>query len=78
MKVAWIWRSLAFMFLGFALGTLLSTVVFVNNIPPGTEISIGRVKLKGQNQTIENLVKTELKETKKQTRQARRAERREK
>ena len=67
------------MFLGFALGTVLSTLVFVNNIPPGTEISIGRVKLKGSDQSIENLIKTGdiTSPTKKQARQTRRAERRE-
>jgi len=80
MKVSLIWRSLAFMFLGFALGTLLSTLVFVNNIPPGTEISIGRVKLKGQDQAIENLIKTGdiTSESKKEARQSRRLARREK
>ena len=80
MKVTWIWRSLAFMFLGFALGTLLSALVFIHNIPPSQEISIGRVKLKGQGQSIDTIIKTEdiITDTKKEARQKRRAERREK
>jgi len=67
------------MFLGIAIGTCLSTLVFVNNIPPGTEISIGRVKLKGQNQEIENIIKTGdiTTESKKEIRKAKRLERRE-
>ena len=66
------------MFLGMVLGTLLSYVVFTNHIPIGTEISIGRVKLRGQDQTIENLIKTGDIISKKESRQAKRTERREK
>jgi len=78
MKVAWIWRSLAFMFLGAVLGVLLSYVVFSRNIPIGTEISIGRVKLKGQDQSIETLIKTGdiTSSTKKEIRQEKRRKRR--
>lgn len=80
MKVTWVWRSLAFMFLGMALGVVLSTLVFIRNIPPGTEVSIGTVKLKGRDHTIENVISTEdiVTETKKEARQKRRAERRKK
>lgn len=80
MKVTWIWRSLAFMFLGMSLGVVLSTLIFINNIPPGTEISVGRVKLKGRGHAIENIISTEdiITESKKEIRQKKRAERRKK
>ena len=80
MKVSLIWRSLAFMSLGIALGTLLSTLLFINNIPPGTEISINRFKLKGEGHAIENIIKTEdiTTQSKKEIRQEKRRERREK
>jgi len=79
MKVSLIWRSLAFMFLGFALGTLLSALIFMNNIPPGTEITIGRFKMRGSDQAIENLINTDIiTETRKEARQKRRLARREK
>ncbi len=76
MKVTWIWRSLAFMFLGIALGVVLSTLIFVNNIPPGTEISVGKVKLRGRSHTIENIISTEdiTTESKKEARQRKRRE----
>lgn len=80
MKVTWLWRSLAFMFLGIALGTVLSTLIFIHSIPPGTEVSIGTVKLKGRGHAIENIITTEdiITESKKEIRQKRRAERRKK
>lgn len=53
MKVSFLWRSLAFMFLGFAFGVLLTATLFINNIPPTTEVSIGKVKIRGQGNTIE-------------------------
>ena len=76
MKVTWIWRSLAFMFLGMSLGVILSTLIFINNIPPGTEISVGRVKLKGRGHAIENIISTEdiITESKKEARQRKRRE----
>ncbi len=76
MKVTWIWRSLAFMFLGIALGVVLSTLIFVNNIPPGTEISVGKVKLRGRGHAIENIISTEdiITESKKEARQRKRRE----
>ena len=76
MKVTWIWRSLAFMFLGMSLGVVLSTLIFINNIPPGTEISVGRVKLKGRGHAIENIIRTEdiITESKKEARQRKRRE----
>lgn len=77
MKVTWIWRSLAFMFLGMSLGVVLSTLIFINNIPPGTEISVGKVKLKGRgSHTIENIISTEdiITESKKEARQRKRRE----
>ena len=79
MKVSLIWRSLAFMFMGMVLGVLISYVVFSNNIPIGTEISIGRVKLKGQEQSIDTLIKTGDGDitSKKEIRQEKRLERRE-
>ena len=70
------------MFLGIALGAVLSTLIFIHSIPPGTEVSIGTVKLKGRGHTIENIISTEDiitdVDTKKEIRQKRRAERREK
>ena len=76
MKVTWIWRSLAFMFLGMSLGVILSTLIFINNIPPGTEISVGKVKLKGRGHAIENIISTEdiITESKKEARQRKRRE----
>ena len=76
MKVTWIWRSLAFMFLGMSLGVVLSTLIFINNIPPGTEISVGKVKLKGRDHVIENIISTEdiITESKKEARQRKRRE----
>jgi len=77
MKVTWIWRSLAFMFLGMSLGVILSTLVFIRNIPPGTEVSVGKVKLRGRGHAIENIISTEdiiSTESKKEARQRKRRE----
>ena len=64
------------MFLGMSLGVVLSTVIFINNIPPGTEISVGKVKLKGRGHAIENIISTEdiITESKKEARQRKRRE----
>ena len=56
MKVSGIWRIVAILLVGFALGTYVTSKVFINNIPPSTEITIGKVKIKGKDNTIENVM----------------------
>ena len=59
MKVSWIYRAMAFMFLGFALGVFITSKVFISNLPPSTEIAIGKVKVRGKGNTIENVMDIE-------------------
>jgi len=59
MKVSWIYRALFFIALGFALGTFVTAKVFINNLPPTTEISIGRVKVKGKGNTIDKVMEVD-------------------
>ncbi len=75
-----IWQYLAFLFFGVAVGTFLSALMFIKHIPPGTEISVGKFKMKGRGHDIENLIKTGdiIPETKKEARQKKRQLRREK
>lgn len=51
MKVNAIWRLLTVFFLGMVVGGSLFTYIAVkhvkNNTPPGQEITIGKVKIKG-------------------------------
>lgn len=74
-----IWQLLAFMFFGVAVGTFLSALMFIKHIPPGTEISIGRFKMRGRGHDIENIIKTGdiTSESKKEIRQEKRRKRRE-
>lgn len=52
MKVSFIWRIAAFMLIGFALGVFVTSKVFIANIPPGVEIEIAKMKVKGQDNEI--------------------------
>jgi len=51
MKVNAIWRLLTVFFFGMVVGGTLFTIIAVkhvkNNTPPGQEITIGKVKIKG-------------------------------
>ena len=55
MKVAGIYKTLCLVALGFILGAGSSTLLFVkyakNNTPAGQEITIGKLKIKGNNNT---------------------------
>ena len=55
MKVSGIWRLVAVLFIGFTLGGLTTTYVIVkhmkNNTPAGQEITIGKIKIRGDNNT---------------------------
>lgn len=55
MKVSGIWRMVALLFIGFSLGAVVSTCSVVkyakNNTPAGQEITIGKLKIKGNNNT---------------------------
>lgn len=81
MKVSFIWR-IAFAFtLGLSVGVFFTSRTFMNNIPPTTSIEIGRVKLKGKGNTVENLMKvedvsTDVSETKNKKNRVRRRDRR--
>ena len=80
MKVSGIWRLVAVLFIGFTLGGLTTTYVIVkhmkNNTPAGQEITIGKIKIRGDNNTdildidATNEQSTEL--SKKEQRKARR------
>ncbi len=59
MKVSFIWRLVAAVLLGFSLGVFVTSKTFIKNIPPTTEIEIGRVKIKGKGNTVDNLMKVE-------------------
>lgn len=59
MKVSFIWRLAFALALGFSLGVFVTSKVFIKNIPPNTVIEIGRVKIKGKGNTVENLMKVE-------------------
>ena len=59
MKVSFIWRLAFALAIGFALGVFVTSTVFIKNIPPTTAIEIGRVKIKGKGNTVDNLMKVE-------------------
>jgi len=59
MKVSFIWRLAFAAVLGFSLGVFVTSRTFIKNIPPSTEISIGKVKIRGQGNTIENIMEIE-------------------
>lgn len=56
MRVSFIYRILLFFFLGFAVGTFVTAKVFIKNIPATTQIEIGKVKVKGRDNTVESIM----------------------
>ena len=56
MKVSVIWRIAFAVSIGFALGGYVTGCTFLKNLPPTTEISIGKVKLRGTGNTIEKAI----------------------
>ena len=56
MKVSFIYRIALFFFLGFAVGTFITAKTFIRNIPPTTQIEIGKVKVKGKGNTVESVM----------------------
>ena len=44
---------------GFATGSYFTTKVLLNNLPPTTEVSIGKVKLRGRDNTTDINLTTE-------------------
>lgn len=71
-----IWMAVAFFTLGLSVGVLMTSFFLLNRIPPTTEISVGKAKIKGRDNTIENLIETGDITTKKEQRQSRREARR--
>lgn len=59
MRVSYIWRLVAALMLGFALGIFVTQKAILKDLPPTTEISIGKVKVRGQGNTIENIMEVE-------------------
>lgn len=59
MKVSFIWRLAFALVLGFSLGVFVTSRTFIKNIPPSIEISIGKVKIRGQGNVIENIMDIE-------------------
>ena len=59
MRVSFIWRLAFALTLGFSLGVFVTSKVFIKNMPPTTAIEIGRVKIKGKGNTVENLMQVE-------------------
>lgn len=59
MRVSWIYRALMFMFIGFAIGTFVTAKAFIKNMPPSTQIEIGKVKVRGKGNTVESVMNVE-------------------
>lgn len=75
-KVSILWRILFILAVGYSLGTFV-TIKYL--VPPTTEISIGRIKIRGSSNTISDVldVTTPPQPSKKEIRKAEREERRE-
>lgn len=84
-KVSYIWQVLALFFIGALFGMFI-TIKFL--VPPSTVIEIGKIKLKGNNNQVKDILDLELipgnegklifKETPRQKRQLKRQARRNK
>ena len=81
MNVSFIYRILFFFFLGFAagggIGGYITQKVILKNLPPTTEVSIGKVKLRGQGNTIDTVMDVAVENSKELTRKEKRQLRRE-
>jgi len=63
MKVSKIWMLISVFLIGMLSGSYITQRVIMNNTPAGNEISIGTIKLKGKDNTLQTDLKLESNET---------------